>query len=297
MVENSKVFSMTGYGRGEVESDQARFLTEIRSVNHRFLDIVVRLPAGWLSVEESVRKIVKQYVRRGRVDVFITVEGSMGPNRKVDVDWKLVEGYLHSTQQIKEKLGMKGDLTLSDLIQLPHIWSIEEEMWNLDQFESTLLSSVEQACQTLFRMRQQEGAHLRQDLIHRLYILEDLVDQLLQLAPQVASHYRERLQERLHDILDDISGIEDRLLTEVAIFAEKADITEELTRLKSHLHQFLQALDSDSPVGRRLDFLLQEMNREVNTIGSKANHSSISRLVVECKSELEKMKEQVQNIE
>ncbi|MBA4494194.1 YicC/YloC family endoribonuclease [Paenactinomyces guangxiensis] len=297
MEKNSRLMSMTGYGRGEIDNNGIRFLTEIRSVNHRFLEIVVRLPHGWLSLEEAIRKQVQQVIRRGRVDVFITAEGNLQSERKVEVDWGIVESFVQVGKQVEERLGISGSLTIADLINKPECWIIEEPEWDVDEYREALLQSVEEACQDLKKMRQREGRHLAGDLSGRVQTIVRLVDKMKQKAPLAVEHIQNRLHARMQELLAGREFDENRLLTEVAVFADKADITEELIRLESHARQFLLALSSTEPVGRRLDFLIQEMNREANTIGSKANIQSISSLVVDCKSELEKMKEQVQNIE
>jgi uncharacterized protein (TIGR00255 family) len=291
------VLSMTGYGRGEAEENGIRFVTEIRSTNHRFLDIVVRMPQGWLCLEDLVRKQVQKAVRRGRIDVFITIEGTQPPERNVQLDWNLLQGVLQAGKVLEEKWGIRSDLTLSDLLHKPELWLIDELKWDVEKHREAFLGSVEGALRELKQMREQEGAHLGQDLIGRLKTLMNMVEEMEQLTPLVAEHVKKRLKARLEEMLGDMETDPDRLITEVAIWVEKADITEELTRLKSHMSQFQKALSWSEPVGRRLDFLVQEMNREVNTIGSKANLPSISSRVVDCKSVLEKIKEQVQNIE
>jgi uncharacterized protein (TIGR00255 family) len=296
-MERNKLFSMTGYGRGEAEAGGIRVLAEIRSVNHRFLEIVVRLPHGWMALEDAVKKKVQQTVRRGRVDVFISVEGTVLPERKVQVDWPLLESLIQAGRELEEKWGIHGDLSLSDLMQKPELWVIDEPKWDAEAHRETLLMAVEAACRELLDMRAREGEVLARDLTGRMHTLLALVEKMEAEAPLVEKQVKERFRSRLSEWLAGSDVEPERLLMEVAIWVEKADITEELTRLKSHAHQFLETLTQCEPVGRRLDFLLQEMNREVNTIGSKTPLKSISSWVVDCKSELEKMKEQVQNIE
>jgi uncharacterized protein (TIGR00255 family) len=297
MKNNRSLASMTGYGRGEIVKSEIRFLTEIRSVNHRFFEVVVRLPSGWLSVEEAVRKQVQQIVKRGRVDVFITIEGTVPTPKQVQVDWNLIHTLLEISKQIEEKYGISGKLTVADLLQKTEFWSIEEPVWKTEEYQDWLLQSVILACTELKGMRLREGEHLAKDLMNRVQRLLGFVHLMKMEAPKVAEHVQNRLKNRMQEILEGSEVDLDRLLTEVAIFVERADITEELTRLESHAQQFIKALDAEEPIGRRLDFIIQEMNREVNTIGSKANLQKISALVIEAKSELEKMKEQVQNIE
>lgn len=291
------VVSMTGYGRGEIESGGIRIVTEIRTMNHRFLDMVIRLPHGWMSIEESIRKHVQNVIRRGRADIFVTIEGLLPPERTVEVDWSLLDSFVQAGKTLSEKWGIEANLTMADLLNKPELWLIEEVKPTVEGHHEALLQSVEIACQELKQMREQEGKLLGLDLIKRLDQLGKHVKEMEILAPKVSDHVGNKLRKRLEEWLTGADLDEERILTETAILAEKADITEELTRLYSHIAQFRQTLQKDEPIGRKLDFLIQEMNREVNTIGSKANMQAISTYVVECKSELEKMKEQVQNIE
>lgn len=298
MIENeSSIISMTGYGRGEIEIEGIRIITEARSVNHRFLEVVVRLPQGWILLEEQIRKLVQQVVRRGRVDVFVSVEGKQTSNKRVAVDWEVVNSFLQASKQIEERLGVPANLTVADLIHKPECWIIEETKEEGEHLKQAITDAVEQACFNLKEMRVQEGNHLAMDLQKRIGYLLETIAEIKELAPIVEQQIRQRLISKLDDLLSGREVDQDRILTEVAIYADKADITEECIRLESHAQQFILALQADEPVGRRLEFLIQEMNREINTIGSKANQQNIPALVVLAKSELEKMKEQVQNIE
>lgn len=289
--------SMTGYGRGEIKQNGLRIVTEIRSVNHRFLEIVVRLPQGYLAFEEGVRKVVGQSIKRGRVDVFISIENEELPDRQIKIDWKLLEKMMVIGKEVEEKMNIPFSFRWSDLIQKPEFWFVEEQNWDVDDHREPILQSVKQATGALLQMRKQEGVALAQDLEQHLERLMDIVDRMEKTTPEVRQNIEKRLKNRLSEMLKQTDVDSDRIVTEVAIWVEKADITEELTRLKSHANQFRQTMMKYEPVGRQLDFLLQEMNREINTIGSKANHQAISSWVVAAKSELEKMKEQVQNIE
>lgn len=287
---------MTGYGRGDREKDGIRFIVEVRSVNHRFLEIMVRLPSGWMMFEDPVKKVVQSVVRRGRVDVFVTLE-TADREQTAEVDWQLAKSIVQTVREMNQRLGLSGELTAVDLLKMPQVWTLREKEIVPQDHQSLLMEAVQEACAALLRMRQQEGQALAADLVRRIDNLTRLVDRIRERAPMVVEEYRSRLRQRMNEILSDVDINEDRLLAEAAIFADKSDIQEELTRLESHARQFLDSLSTDEPVGRRLDFLLQEMNREVNTIGSKSGDRLISSWVVECKSELEKMKEQVQNIE
>lgn len=293
----TNVVSMTGYGRGEIESDGIRIITEIRTMNHRFLDMVIRLPNGWMALEDLIRKQVQHTIKRGRADIFVTIEGLKPPERKAEVDWNLLESFIQAGKALKEKWGIHSELTMADLINKPELWLIDEVKPSVEEYEESVLASVETALQSLKTMRRQEGVHLSLDLMKRVAQLDDYLEEMEKIAPKVSEHIGNKLRKRLEEWLGHSDIDLDRIVTEAAIWAEKADITEELTRLKSHIDQFRKTLKKEEPVGRKLDFLIQEMNREINTIGSKANLQAISTYVVECKSELEKMKEQVQNIE
>ncbi|MBA4551636.1 MAG: YicC/YloC family endoribonuclease [Thermoactinomyces vulgaris] len=289
--------SMTGYGRGEIERDGVRIVTEIRTMNHRFLDMVIRMPNGWMVLEDLIRKKVQQAIRRGRADIFVTIEGMKPPERKAEVDWNLLESFISAGKTLNEKWGIAPGLTMADLINKPELWLIEEVKPSVEEYEESVLASVETALTSLKKMRRQEGIHLSRDLMKRVDRLDEYVEEMEELAPEVSRHVGNKLRKRLEEWLGHSDIDPDRILTEAAIWAEKADITEELIRLKSHMDQFRKTLEKEEPIGRKLDFLIQEMNREVNTVGSKANLKAISKYVIECKSELEKMKEQVQNIE
>jgi uncharacterized protein (TIGR00255 family) len=287
---------MTGYGRGECTTEDVRCVAEIRSVNHRFSEVMVRLPSGWMALEEPVKKEVRSVVKRGRADVFVTVEARLSA-KEIKVNEQVAEKLVHAAKKLKEVLGLEGTLTLAEIMQLPDVLQVKEEGFHPESYEQQVLQAVKSACASLKAMRIREGEALAKDLITRVEILKDYVKEIGQRAPQVVEDYRKRLHQRLQDFLSEGVLNADRIAAEAAIFAERSDIQEELTRLNSHLDQFLHTLSQPEPVGRRLDFLLQEMNREVNTIGSKANDQRIGSRVVDCKSELEKMREQVQNIE
>jgi uncharacterized protein (TIGR00255 family) len=271
-------------------------VAEIRSVNHRFSEVMVRLPSGWMALEEPVKKEVRSVVKRGRADVFVTVEARLSA-KEIKVNEQVAEKLVHAAKKLKEVLGLEGTLTLAEIMQLPDVLQVKEEGFHPESYEQQVLQAVKSACASLKAMRIREGEALAKDLITRVEILKDYVKEIGQRAPQVVEDYRKRLHQRLQDFLSEGVLNADRIAAEAAIFAERSDIQEELTRLNSHLDQFLHTLSQPEPVGRRLDFLLQEMNREVNTIGSKANDQRIGSRVVDCKSELEKMREQVQNIE
>jgi uncharacterized protein (TIGR00255 family) len=297
MKKKNRMMSMTGYGRGEVDIHGRKAVTEIRSLNQRFLEINIRLPVHFLVLEEAVRKRLQQQIKRGRVDVFITVTGSGWLQKKVAVNWELVEGYIRCLKEIETRFEVVHTVSTADLLRQPDIWAIQEPEVEVSTYKETILQSVEQACVQLIEMRSREGDHLVVDLSKRVQQLYEIVSEIRQALSVAADYTKQRLETRLHELLAGKEIRPERLDFEIANLADKADITEELIRLESHLQQFELTLAQTEPIGRRLDFMIQEMNREVNTISSKAHFFSIHAGVISCKSELEKMKEQVQNIE
>lgn len=290
------VTSMTGYGRGEAQNEQVKVFAEIKTVNHRFCEYTIRMPRQLLVLEEKVKKKANEYIRRGRVEIFITVEGESLVSKNVKIDWDLADQYVRLMDEVKGKYNLESSITLQDMLQLESIFLTEEVPTVPVNLEMLLMESIKGALENLKHMRVQEGRELAQDLHNQLKKLAEIIEEVKNYAPSVVEQYKSRLSVKLSELTDGL--IEDsRIVTEAAIFADKCDINEELTRLESHVQQFSGALENGEPIGRKLDFLVQEMNREVNTIGSKANDSTITQEVVEMKSLLEKLKEQVQNIE
>ncbi|WP_338473245.1 YicC/YloC family endoribonuclease [Niallia sp. XMNu-256] len=290
------VVSMTGFGRSKRSNDSFSVTVEVKTVNHRFSEFNIRMPRQFNKIEDKIKKKLSASIHRGRVEVFITVEGEGLTDRKVLVDWNLLDQYVDSIERIKEKYGLDHGLSLQDLLMSEEIILFEETELGNEDLERIVLEAIEEAALSVKEMREVEGKALENDIVTQLKSLQTIVGKLTEMAPEVVSLYRDRLTKRIHEFVEN--GIDEaRILTEVAIFADKADINEELTRLNSHIEQFRSILTLLEPIGRKLDFLLQEMNREVNTIGSKANDSKIAKEVVEMKSILEKMKEQVQNIQ
>ncbi len=290
------VISMTGFGRGKAESDAFAVNVEVKTVNHRFCEMNIRMPRQLLKIEDKMKKKLNQHIRRGRVEVFVSLEGEGVITRKIHVDWKLVDEYYQFIKQIQSKYEIEGTVTLQDLLHHSDLIHIEESESDNEELEELVLQATEAAVIQLKQMRTLEGEELKLDLQAIIAQLETNVVELGTYAPVVVKLYKDRVTKRMQEYLNGQMD-EARILTEVAIFAEKVDINEEITRLKSHTRQFIQTLNGQEPIGRKLDFLVQEMNREANTIGSKANDSNIAKKVVEMKSLLEKLKEQVQNIE
>lgn len=289
--------SMTGYGRGEAEACDRKFTVELKSVNHRFSEVVVRMPRVMSALEDSIRRIIQQRIGRGRVDGFISMEETEQKGKRVKVDKELALAYHNAMKDLQQWLPLKGEIELRDMINLPNLMEVEEPEEDIQQWWPGIEKALNQALDQLIQMRAVEGAKLAADIKKRLANIQDLSRKIHQRAPLVVEDYRERLKQRIAEW--QLQGVveENRLAAEVAIFAERSNITEEIVRLNSHLEQMDICLQSTDPVGRKLDFILQEMNREINTIGSKANDLEIGNAVISVKSELEKIREQVQNIE
>lgn len=290
---------MTGYGRIDEVKGSTRLTVEIRAVNHRFTEILVRLPKAWSMLEDPVRKLVAQFVRRGRLEITVAME-SIQATSATAINWDVAEQFVSLTREIDQRFSLETVLTARDVLLFPGVLHTKElEEANGDEITDWLLSQVEAAAQDLLTMKMAEGKQLYADLTKRLAHVRVWTEEIQALAPLGVEEYNSRLHQRLNDWAGQAPFELDmgRVAQEVAFFADKSDISEEITRLESHCHQFMEQLEKDEAVGRKLDFLLQEMNREANTIASKANHLRIQHLAVEIKSELEKMKEQVQNVE
>jgi uncharacterized protein (TIGR00255 family) len=290
------VYSMTGFGRGKKESNHLTVTVEIKSVNHRFCEISVRMPRQLLMFEDKIKKVILQYVKRGRIEVFVNVEGEGLTKKKLQVDWQLLSDYYQNLQDANERFSLQDHVTLLQLFNLEGVTEIVEEETGNEEIEQLLIDATHEAALQLKGMRELEGQALLNDIKDQLSLLSESALKIKMAAPEVVEQYRERMVKRVSEFLQGVID-EARILTEVAIFAEKADINEELKRINSHIEQFTATMHSNVPIGRKLDFLVQELNREINTIGSKANDSRIALHVVEMKSALEKIKEQVQNIE
>ena len=289
--------SMTGYGRAVETVNGREFTVEIRSVNNRYLDCTVKLPRALSFAEDAVKQAVKQAVSRGKVDVFITMRAEGGLEAKVSLNTAMVEGYLAAMNQMSESYGIRNDISVSVIARMPDVFSIEKPEVDEDALKADLLAVVDKSLSGYDYMRQVEGAALDADLRSRGKTIEALVGQVEAGNGQTVIDYRTRLENKLREMLANTSMDESRILTEAAIFADKVAVDEETVRLRSHLKQMGNMLTAGGAVGRKLDFLLQEMNREANTIGSKCSDVNLARIVVDIKAELEKIREQTQNIE
>lgn len=289
--------SMTGFGQAARTVAGIALHIDLKSVNHRYCEVVVRLPRELASYEDLLRKAVMQRIKRGRLDLFLSVEREKEAEQAVGIDWRLADAYVEAAAKLKERYGLEDALTLRDLLELPGVAAVREAPEApAEEIERALLDCVNDALDQLASMREKEGANLQNDLESRLASLESYRLAAAQLAGRAVREYGEKLKARVRELLQTDPD-EARLAMEIALFADRANIDEELTRLHSHSIQFGELLRAREPVGRKLDFLVQEMNREVNTIGSKANLSELTALVVDMKAELEKMREQIQNIE
>ncbi len=289
--------SMTGFGRSDKEIDGRAISIELKCVNHRFLDINIRMPRFLGLFEEFVRQTVRKRLNRGRVDVFINYQSSRDDAKSVDINMAVIRAYLSAAEDIEMSAGIENDITMSDMLSLPETVKVRD----IDEDEEALKELIGQALNDALDMvvnaRTKEGAGLKKDISMRLDILKSLTSEIEGKSDTVVQEYKEKLEQRLKDLIGTTDLDENRFNTEVAIFADKCNITEEIVRLKTHLETFMKDLDKQGPCGRRFDFLVQEINREFNTIGSKSSDVDITNNVLEAKSELEKIKEQIQNIE
>ncbi|MED4401617.1 YicC/YloC family endoribonuclease [Metabacillus fastidiosus] len=287
---------MTGFGRAVGEVEGLTVTVEMKSVNHRFSEISVRMSRQFLTIEDKIKKVISKSLHRGRIEVFISVEGDSLTDRTVRVDWSLLDQYMKALTDVKEKYSLSDTIKMDHLLKNEDVIHVEESANHSEHVEEKIIQVVQNATEQLVIMRNAEGEQLGKDLNIKLKQLLEHTEQLEQYAPSVVKHYHDKVHKRLQEF---VSGTidENRLIQEAAIFADKVDISEELIRIRSHIRQFSEALLQKGAVGRKLDFLVQELNREANTIGSKANDSEIAKIVVELKSIIEKLKEQVQNIE
>jgi uncharacterized protein (TIGR00255 family) len=293
----SPIKSMTGFGRGRAAMAETEVITEIKAVNHRFLDISVKLPKAYNSFEPQLRKILSEMIHRGKFDIMVTRVAGKSGLVEVTLDESLAEAYYGCLKTLKQKLQLSGDIMVSDMLTLKDIIVPVEKEDQIEKEWPLIEESLRKAIDALDQMRRTEGAALWRDIEKRLLSVREASSLIGPLVDQVVVAAKERLERRIKDLSGGLDLDPERLAQEVALIADRADITEELTRLKSHVEQFLGFFAEGSPLGRKLDFLLQEINREVNTIGSKSASTEIASHVVFMKSELEKIREQTQNIE
>ena len=290
--------SMTGFGRGEVKNDNYQFLVECKTINPRYCDINMRLPRKINFLEDKARNFIKDFVKRGRVDLYVKLDliGSEDVNLKFDDN--LADQYINILQTIRDKYTLADDISVMNVAKFPDIIKTEEKEEDEDEMWAMFKEALEIALDKLVDMRQQEGKKLEEDTLQRCDILSGYINEIEKLSDTVVADYRDKLNTRIKELLENPNEIdENRMAQEVAIYADKSSITEEIVRFNSHITQLKNTVVKDDSVGRKMDFLIQEMNREINTMGSKSSDINITNLVVEVKSELEKIREQIQNIE
>lgn len=289
--------SMTGYGRAVQSVGDREFTVELRAVNNRYLDCNVKLPRALAFAEDSVKQRVKAQVARGKVDVFISTTAPANTQVQVSLNRPVLEGYLQAMRDMVQEYGVQDDISTGVLARLPEIFQVEKPEEDEDALQKNLLQVVDQALEAFNAMRQTEGASLARDLQSRRQTILRLVEQVEAGSPKTVSEYQARLENKMREVLESTSIDEARILQEAAIYADRIAVDEETVRLRSHLTQMGDMLTVGGAIGRKLDFLLQEMNREANTIGSKCSDLALTQTVVEIKAELEKIREQTQNIE
>lgn len=289
--------SMTGFGRSSLALENMDVLVEMRSVNHRFLEISVRAPHAYSYLEDRLKKQIQQRALRGKIDISVTIQHHGSDGLEVEVNSELAAAYVNALRKANEQLSLEDDLTLTSVMRFSDIFSLRKVQLDEEKMWETILPAVTDAADKFLEMRITEGNKLYEDLKQRLDTLESMLKKVEEHAPETAKRYYDKLYAKICEILAERETDEARIMTEAAIFADRIAIDEETVRLGSHIEQFRNLLDSKEPVGRKLDFLVQEMNREVNTMGSKAQDLAVTRLVVDMKSEIEKMREQIQNIE
>ena len=287
---------MTGYGRGEAADDGMKFSVELNSVNRKQSDITVNLPRDLAELEPRIRQSINEKVSRGRINVLVNAEAANGSSR-LALDTDLARSYRDALIALQKELSAPGEITMSMILQAPGVLRSPEQSLDAGRAWPVLERALNDALGSLIKMREREGKHLAKDLIHRLKTMRQQIKQVRSLHPHVAERYRLSLRERLKTAGLEIALDDERLLKEIAIFADRSDISEELTRIESHLAQFAHHLRSNEPVGRTLEFIAQEIARELNTLGAKTNDAEISKHVVAAKAELEKIREQIQNLE
>ncbi|GAB3067720.1 YicC/YloC family endoribonuclease [Virgibacillus ainsalahensis] len=292
------VMSMTGYGRNVLSLDNTTITVEIRSVNHRYLDVASKVPRTFIFLEDKIKKMIHTYFHRGRVEVYISVEGEGFIHKTLKTDWDLMDQYMQQVGKAKERYKLSGDIPATIITTIPDLITIQELQNQPDEWKDSILNSMEKACEEVRTMREAEGHFLLHDINKRMELIHHTVSCLQTLRSSAVESYKERIRKRMEEHLDETIIVDEaRIHQEIVLLIEKGDITEEIVRLFSHIEHFNDTLGETGPIGRKLDFITQELHREANTIGSKSTDAEISEYTVALKSEIEKIKEQVQNIE
>ena len=293
------MFSMTGYGRATAENTLCSITIEMKSINNRYLDIYVRMPRQIMRLEEKVKDMIKQEIQRGKLDVFVTLILKDGVDKKLTLNRRLAEEYITIAREVENQFSLSGGIRTMDLLKFPDVIAVAENEFDEQEILELLYTATRQAVSEMVEMRKKEGQALSKDISARCKILSENILHIESFADTLEEEYQEKLMEKMTVLLQKMSQNidEQRIIQEAAILADRSSITEEIIRFKSHIAQLLDSLEKSEPIGRKLDFIIQEMNREVNTIGSKSDKINILDKVVMLKSELEKIREQVQNIE
>lgn len=289
--------SMTGFGRCEVQKDSRKFTVELKGVNHRYLDVNIRMPKKLNFFETAIRALLKSYVSRGKVDIFITYEDSSQAQVSVKYNATLAAEYLRYLKQMEEEFGLENDVRVSTLSRYPEVFTMEEQAEDETELWNELKEALEGAFAQFVETRTAEGENLKKDILEKLAVLEEQVAYVEERSPQIVAEYRAKLEEKVHELLADTQIEDSRIAAEVILFADKICTDEEVVRLKSHIQHMRNTLEEKEGIGRKLDFIAQEMNREANTILSKANDLEVSNHAISLKTEIEKIREQIQNIE
>lgn len=289
--------SMTGFGRGHQILNGRDITVEIRSVNHRYYEFSSRLPRSLGYVEEKLKSLLQGRISRGKVEVSVLLSNVEAADEKITINREIVKEYIDALRSVKEEFGLTDDLSLSNILRIPDAFTVVKTETDEEQLWEDIRVTAEEALEHFISMRENEGARMKQDILSRLDKIEEWVGVVETRSPQVVEDYRKRLYDKMCEVLSTTNIDEGRILLEAGIFSEKTAVDEETVRLRSHIAQFRSMLESGEPVGRKLDFLVQEMNRETNTIGSKVQDIEVTRIVVDQKSEIEKIREQIQNIE
>ncbi len=289
--------SMTGYGRFEGIIEGRRIVFEIRAVNHRFLELQCRTPRGCGFIEETIKNVVSRYVTRGKADVFVSIEADDNVAAEVSVNHSLAAGYLNALKELRDRYGLADDITVSSIAKYSDIFTVRKAAEDEEKLCSITEQAGIQALEAFVSMREREGEKLRDDVLGRCDTIISIVEKIEERSPKTVEEYRNKLLARITEVLGDTTIDPQRILTEAAIFADKTAVDEETVRLRSHIEQLRIMLSGNDAVGRKLDFIVQEMNREANTIGSKVSNAQLAHKVVDMKAEIEKIREQIQNIE
>lgn len=288
--------SMTGYGRAKLSKDDREYQIEIKSVNHRYLDISVRIPKQLSYLEETIKKEIAKKVKRGKIDVFVTFENNSLEGKEIKINTELAKAYIDELKKLAEKENILSDIQVTEISKYPDVLNIQSSQDD-EKITEEVLETITIATDNLVQMRETEGNKISEDLLKRLNIINKKVEEIAKLSTGLIEEYVVKLEERINEILKNQEIDKTRLAQEVVIYADKCSIEEEVTRLNSHISQFKNLLNSNETIGKKLDFIIQEMNRETNTIGSKANNLEITNGVIDIKTEIENIREQVQNIE